>query len=95
MSEKRGNTGKLIYDFNTAANLEVQVGEVWYRVTARDFRSFNGSRRIDEIKYDGPLYMFATNTLVKETNKYGLMFVDDLNLEKKTNIIKFGFKNNL
>lgn len=78
MSEKRGNTGKLIYDFNVAANLEVQVGEMWCRVTARDFRSFNGARRINEVGYEGPLYMFATNTLVKETNKPGLVFVDNV-----------------
>lgn len=78
MSEKRGNTGKLIYDFNVAGNLEVQIGDMWCRVTARDFRSFNGGRRISEVPYDGPLYMFATNTKVKEPTKQGLMFVDDI-----------------
>ena len=78
MSEKRGNTGKLIYDFNVAANLEVQVGDMWCRVTARDFRSFNGARRVSEVPYSGPLYMFATNTKVKEPTKQGLMFVDDI-----------------
>ena len=78
MSEKRGNTGKLIYDFNVAANLEVQVGDMWCRVTARDFRSFNGARRVSDVPYNGPLYMFATNTKVTESNKPGLMFVDDI-----------------
>ena len=78
MSEKRGNTGKLIYDFNVAANLEVQIGDMWCRVTARDFRSFNGARRVSEVPYSGPLYMFATNTKVKEPTKQGLMFVDDI-----------------
>jgi hypothetical protein len=78
MSEKRGNTGKLIYDFNVAANLEVQVDETWHRVGARDFRSFNGSRRVSDVPYNGPLYMFATNTKVTESNKPGLMFIDDV-----------------
>jgi hypothetical protein len=78
MSEKRGNTGKLIYDFNVAANLEVQVDETWYRVGAREFRSFNGGRRVSDVPYNGPLYMFATNTKVTESNKPGLMFVDDV-----------------
>jgi hypothetical protein len=78
MSEKRGNTGKLIYDFNVAAHLEVQVGEMWCRVTARDFRSFNGARRISEVEYEGPIYMFATNTVIKEPTKQGLVFVDDV-----------------
>jgi hypothetical protein len=79
MSEKRGNTGKLIYDFNVSANLEVQVEDTWYRVTARDFRSFNGVRRIFEVPYEGPLYVFATNIKVTELNKPGLIFVDDIN----------------
>ena len=78
MSEKRGNTGKLLYDFDVSSNLEVQVGEMWCRVTARDFRSFNGARRVSDIPYEGPLYMFATNTKVKEPTKQGLMFVDDV-----------------
>ncbi len=78
MSEKKGNTGKLIYDFNVAANLEVQVGEMWCRVTARDFRSFNGSRRIFDVPYEGPIYMFATNTVIKEPTKQGLVFIDDV-----------------
>ena len=78
MSEKRGNTGKLIYDFNVADNLEVQVGDMWYRVGARDFRSFNGARRVSEVPYYGPLYMFATNTKVTEPTKQGLMFIDDI-----------------
>jgi hypothetical protein len=78
MSEKRGNTGKLLYDFDVSLNLEVQVGEEWYRVGARDFRSFNGARRVSDIPYEGPLYMFATNTKVKEPTKQGLMFVDDV-----------------
>ena len=78
MSEKRGNTGKLLYDFDVSSNLEVQVGEEWHRVGARDFRSFNGARRVSDIPYEGPLYMFATNTKVKEPTKQGLMFVDDV-----------------
>ena len=78
MSEKRGNTGKLLYDFDVSSNLEVQVGEEWHRVGTRDFRSFNGARRVSDIPYNGPLYMFATNTKVTESNKPGLMFVDDV-----------------
>jgi len=46
MSEKRGNTGKLKYDFPTEGVLEVQINEKWYRVTSRSFRSFEGLRRI-------------------------------------------------
>ena len=45
MSEKKGLTVKMSYDFETAANLEVYLPEStygWYRVTSREFRSFNG-----------------------------------------------------
>jgi len=77
MSEKRGNTGKLIYDFNVAANLEVQVGDMWCRVTARDFRSFNGARRINETTYVGPVYLSNTN-LKADTTKQGLVFLNDV-----------------
>lgn len=78
MSEKRGNTGKLIYDFNVAANLEVKIEDMWCRVTARDFRSFNGLRRINETEYKGPIYLSNTNTVAKNCNKPGLVFIDDV-----------------
>ena len=47
-AEKRGNTVKLEHDFNTAGVLEVCIKNNWYRVTSRDFRSFDGPRRITE-----------------------------------------------
>lgn len=54
MAEKTGNTAKLIYDFNTAGVCEVQIKGNWYRTTAREFRSFDGNRRITEpIKQPG------------------------------------------
>ena len=46
--EKTGNTAKLHYDFNTAGVCEVCIKGTWYRTTARDFRSFDGNRRITE-----------------------------------------------
>ena len=33
------------YDFPTEAVLEVQIKGTWYRVTSREFRSFDGHRR--------------------------------------------------
>jgi hypothetical protein len=63
MTEKTGNTEKLNYDFNTASNLEVFMINLddWYRVTSREFRSFNGKRRINNVDYNGPIYHYATN----------------------------------
>jgi hypothetical protein len=48
MREKRGNTGKLKFDFNPLAVLEVyfQDSQKWFRVTAEYFRAFDGPRRI-------------------------------------------------
>lgn len=84
MAEKRGNTGKLKYDFNQAANLEVQINDVWYRVTPRDFRSFNGPRRIEETPYQGPVYLFGTNQIITEHNKTGTIFVNDVDPRTQT-----------
>lgn len=84
MGEKRGNTGKLRYDFNTAGVLEVCIKGNWYRASAREFRSYNGQRRISEPQtvvlgnadvsvdtydYTGPVYVFNTNIEVELTNE--------------------------
>lgn len=54
MAEKTGNTVKLVYDFNTSGVCEVCIKGKWYRTTAREFRSFDGNRRITEpIKQPG------------------------------------------
>tara|TARA_E500000331_G_C16708052_1_gene476895 strand:+ start:109 stop:426 length:318 start_codon:yes stop_codon:yes gene_type:complete len=83
MSEKRGETVKLIDNYNTAGVLEVKMGDTWYRTTSRDFRSFDGPRRITEptavkhrdmnipmrtTEYYGPIYMFGTNYEVSPKN---------------------------
>jgi hypothetical protein len=66
--EKQGQTEKLTYDFNTASNLEVYMPnlEGWYRTTSREFRSFNGKRRINGESYKGHIYHYGTN---KRANK--------------------------
>jgi hypothetical protein len=54
MGEKRGMTGKLQYDFPTEAVLEVMLNGTFYRITAKEFRSFDGVRRISKpIKQPG------------------------------------------
>lgn len=84
MSEKTGHLEKLVFDFNTAGVLEVSSdNELWYRVTASRFRSWDGPRRITEpayteranpwvpmrsYLYEGPVYIFGTNKKVKATN---------------------------
>ena len=83
MAEKRGETEKLRYDFNTSGLLEIYMNDNWYRVTGRDFRSFDGPRRITEptvvelgnvkvpmktYEYWGPVYMFGTNKEMAFTN---------------------------
>jgi len=67
--EKTGNTEKLKYDFNTASNLEVFIPNLndWYRVTSREFRSFTGKRRINNVEYDGPVYVYNSNKRVNKS----------------------------
>lgn len=66
MNEKTGNIVKLEYDFDTARNLEVFMPNLngWYRVTSREFRSFNGKRRIQGELFKGNIYQFGTNKII-------------------------------
>jgi hypothetical protein len=82
MGEKRGFTGKLKFDFDPTAVLEVSYSDNdrWFRVTAETFRSFDGLRRVLNwtpvkrgmhsetiiTQYDGPLYLWGTNTEVEK-----------------------------
>jgi hypothetical protein len=74
MSEKRGQLEKLKYDFNTAKAVYVKMNDKMYRITERDFRSFNGERFILEkindeyqhVPYKGPIYYHNTNRKCKE-----------------------------
>ena len=82
---KRGETEKLIYEFTTSGVLEVYMANLkgWYRTTAKEFRSFNGPRRIsipteielgnvdvpiETFEYYGPVYQFGTNKVVDFSN---------------------------
>lgn len=83
MSEKKGNTGKLIFDFNTAACLEVQLPNGnWYRITPNEFRSYTYPRRIlvETIyqQYSGPVYLYGTNTIVKNPENKGILYPNDV-----------------
>ena len=87
MAEKTGNLIKLTYDFNSGLCCEVSFdGKQWARVTAREFRSFNGKRRILNVtnpnepyyeEYDGPIYYYGTNRISKLPKKTGMVFIND------------------
>jgi hypothetical protein len=94
MAEKRGNTGQLKYDFNTKWSTEVQLEKdgTWYRATCREFRSFDGPRRIfikDEegewkyIDYKGPVYMFDSNKRTRKRNTRKIKYVKERKVEKR------------
>lgn len=86
MSEKRGQTEKIRFDFNTAGVLEIQLhNETWYRVTAATFRAYDGPRRITEPQftergnpwvplhtyvYEGPVYYYGSNKKATKQNNY-------------------------
>jgi hypothetical protein len=85
MAEKRGNLEKLTYDFDTAKCVEGQYrdNEPWYQLTQREFRSFNGKRRIVTwnkgtpiyTDYDGPIFYFGTNIKAKEMYGIGVQYI--------------------
>jgi hypothetical protein len=87
---KRGEIEKLVFPFNTAGVLEIFMPGVdtWYRVTAKDFRSFDGKRRISEPtnierynpdtpittnEYMGPVYVYGTNNQVLDCTGEGVL----------------------
>ena len=88
MAEKRGDLIKLTYDFNSALCCEVSFdGEKWARVTAREFRSFSGKRRILNVdnpskayyeEYLGPIYYYGTNRIAKKPIAVGTAFLNDV-----------------
>lgn len=78
MAEKRGFTGKLEHwGYETHWCLEIEAANgTWYRVTERDFRSYNGKRRytypgtttlgnpfqdLTVEDYLGPYYFYESN----------------------------------
>ena len=83
--EKTGHTEKLKNDFNDSKLLEVYLPKLdnWYRVTCRDFRSFDGKRRVQGKNYEGPLYAYGTNRLVKFNNTSTIMGSEVLNERNK------------
>ena len=86
MSEKRGGSPmqEMHMDFDRTAVMEVYkpVLEKWYRCTERDFRSFDGDRRLTipnivekgcqqtfrVLLYSGPVYAYGTNNILPFTN---------------------------
>jgi hypothetical protein len=83
MSEKRGSTEKIKYDFPTEKDCQVLLKEKWYRVTPRDFRSWGGKRRIIHYQlgenvieeYNGDIYYWDTNKLCKEPVGEGVQYL--------------------
>jgi hypothetical protein len=94
MSEKTGNTEKMRYDFQTASNLEVflPIKKDWYRVTSRQFRSYTGKRRINEVDYNGPVYLFGMNKRVNRTTAVKDIFVGYDNNHNKLAVREFDRK---
>ena len=101
MSEKKGSTVKLVYPFNTAGCLEVQLPNGnWYRITCKEFRSYTYPRRISQNKgkeyvteiYEGPVYLYGTNIVINldKIEKEGLLFPYDVDPRKIKDTRAFG-----
>jgi hypothetical protein len=77
---------KLHYDFPTQLSTEVYKCDTWQRATCKDFRSFNGPRRILKFdknntpyyeEYEGPVYLYETNHILKDMSKEGMVYPHD------------------
>jgi len=57
----------LIYNFDKEAKLEIDAqGGGWKKVDPKIFRSWRGERRINGEPYDGEVYLYFTNELVRK-----------------------------
>lgn len=83
--EKKGFTGKLKNEFNESGNLEVYMPKLkgWFRVTVKEFRSFNGYRRVNGVYYTGPIYSYNTNNEI-DSSVYNIGEICDYNFESKS-----------
>ena len=103
MAEKTGRIVKLQYDFDTAGVMEIFLNETWYRVTASDFRSFDGRRRISlpdytehrnvnipisTYEYEGPVYAWGTNEHVPFNNTGKIAGSEELNRRNKQSMLR-------
>ena len=91
MSEKKVNTIQLKYDFDTVKETQIQLKKEgkWYRVTCREFRSFNGPRRFVRYpngeptyeEYNAPLYYWNTNIRCKKPEGFGTQYIHNVKRE--------------
>ena len=94
MSEKRDAPVKLNFDFNESRCCEVYFDGLnrYHRVTATEFRSFGGKRRILNVDnphkvfyedYNGPVYYLKTNKKVPASRlEPKVMFLGDVDPRK-------------
>jgi len=94
MEDSKYTRGQLKIDFNPTQCCEVKVKGKWFRVTATEFRSFSGERRILDIKdpdnpvyreYKGPVYIYGTNTISSSSTPNKIQFVDNTDPRTKYN----------
>lgn len=64
MAEKRGNTNKVLYDFDSGKCCEIEINGNYYRTTPNEFRSFGGNRRLQGESYTGEVYYLGSNKIV-------------------------------
>lgn len=82
---------RLLYPFNDVEELEVEYRPgKWARVTANEFRSIVGNRRVGGKEYDGPVFYSGTNHRYskKKDESFRIVRVDELNkkLRKKKEV---------
>jgi hypothetical protein len=91
MSEKRGNTGKLIYDFPTEAVMTVQNATgARFRVSCNHFRSWNGYRELT-MPIKQPIHGESFTDVPTETFVYeGPVYLEGTNKEVNPSEYKIG-----
>jgi hypothetical protein len=98
MEDSKYTRGQLKIDFNPTQCCEIKVKDKWFRVTATEFRSFSGERRILNVKdpsnpvyekYTGPVYTFGTNKTSKSPTPNKIQFIDHKDPRTKYNERKY------
>lgn len=74
MAEKTGLLVKLEYDFHTSCVCEIFILNEWIRVTEREFRSFDGPRRLIR-PVGGTPNRWLSNDPVEVVDYYGPVYL--------------------
>ncbi len=73
---------KLKYPFKEGLfEIQTQNGK-WCQTTRISFRSYDGPRRINNVEYNGPIFVYGTNYQFTRRNDFQVVYSQELKFDK-------------